>query len=179
MRTEYLLRRELDHVYAALTPANRLVAEVCVRTGLRVGDVLALRPEQLKRQFWLTEAKTGKRRRVGLSDDLIRRLREQSGRYWVFEGRLDPHKHRTRQAVWYDIKRAAKAFRLPQNVAPHSLRKVYAVEQLERHHGDLAAVRRALNHADDATTMVYVMALELYRAKYGKKKGGVAGSPLS
>ncbi len=166
MTTEYLVKRELQHVYAALMPANRLVCEVCLSTGLRVGDVLALKPEQLGPQFWITEAKTGKRRRVNLTQDLLRRLRAQAGRWWVFAGRNDPHKHRTRQAVWHDVKRASRAFRMPQNVGVHSLRKVYAVDKLRSSKGDLKAVQRALNHSDPSVTMVYVMALQLYRDKY-------------
>lgn len=167
MTTEYLVRREMEHVFAALMPQNRLVCRVCVATGLRVGDVLALKPDQLSAQFWVTEAKTGKRKRVNLTADLLADLKANAGRYWVFPGARDPRKHRTRQAVWNDVKRASKAFRLPQNVAPHSLRKVYAVDKLERSKGDLRAVQRALNHADMSTTMIYAMALELYRAKYG------------
>lgn len=47
MTTEYLLNREVGHVLAALTPANALVMRVCLHTGLRVGDVLALRSADL------------------------------------------------------------------------------------------------------------------------------------
>lgn len=166
MTTEYLLRREMEHVLAALTPSNRLVCEVCLQTGLRVGDVVGLRTEQLSRQFWVVEAKTKKRRRVNLPDDLLRRLRAQAGRVWVFPGRK-PGQHRTRQAVWADVKRAAKAFRLKQNVAPHSFRKVYAVELMKRC-GDAKRVQRALNHSDMATTMIYVLSAELLAAKRQK-----------
>lgn len=171
MTAEYLLRRELGHVWALLMPANRLVCQVCLDTGLRVGDVLALRTEQLKPQFWVREAKTGKSRRVNLRRALLDELRAQSGDVWVFPSPRDPRRHRTRQAVWADVKRAAKACRLPQNVSVHSLRKVYAAELL-RETGDAQRVRRALNHADMATTMIYIMAYEMYRAKYGCKKGG-------
>ena len=164
MTTEYLLRREMEHVLAALTPSNRLVCRVCLQTGLRVGDVVALRTGQLGRQFWITESKTGKRRRVNLTGDLLDQIRAQAGKVWAFPGR-DPAKHRTRQAVWADVKRAAKAFRIKQNVAPHSFRKVYAVELLRRC-GDVKRVQRALNHSDCATTMVYVMAAELLKAKH-------------
>lgn len=164
MTTEYLLRREMEHVLAALTPSNRLVCRVCLQTGLRVGDVVALRTDQLGRQFWITEAKTRKRRRVNLPGDLLDQIRAQAGKVWAFPGR-DPAKHRTRQAVWADVKRAAKAFRIKQNVAPHSFRKVYAVELLRRC-GDVKRVQRALNHSDCATTMVYVMAAELLNAKH-------------
>lgn len=173
MTTEYLVWREMEHVLAALTPANRLVCRVCVATGLRVGDVVALRTEQLARQFWITEQKTGKRRRVNLTEQLLQQLRGQAGKVWVFPGSRDPEgQHRTRQAVWRDVKRAAKAFRLPQNVGVHSLRKVYAVQQLNRSKGNVAKVQRALNHSDAATTMVYAMSWQLYEAKYGKGNRG-------
>jgi integrase len=170
MTTEYLLNRELERVLAALTPSNRLVMRVCLHTGLRVSDVLTLRPDQLKPVFWITEAKTGKRRRVGLTAELLHDLREHSGPVWVFSGRCDLSKHRTRQAVWADVKRAAKAFRLPQNVGTHSARKVYAVELLDKY-GDIDRVRRALNHSAryPATTMLYAMADRLLEAKYRRR----------
>lgn len=171
MTAEYLLRREMEHVFAALTPANRLVCRVCVSTGLRVGDVVQLRTEQLAPQFWITEQKTKKRRRVNLSGPLLRQLMAQAGRVWVFEGARGPDKHRTRQAVWRDVKRAARAFRLPQNVTVHSLRKVFAVDALGKARGNVGKVQRALNHSDQATTMIYAMALQIYEAKYGKKYG--------
>ena len=167
MTAEYLMRREMEHILAALTPQNRLVCRVCVATGLRVGDVVALRTAQLAPQFWVTEAKTGKRRRVNLARDLLADLQEAAGKTWVFPGGRDDSKHRTRQAVWHDVKRAAAAFRLPQNVAVHSLRKLYAVEALEHSRGNYAKVQRLLNHTDQSTTMIYAMAYELYRTKYG------------
>ena len=168
MTTEYLLNREVEHVLAALMPSNRLVCRVCLHTGLRVGDVLNLKTEQLKPVFWVKEAKTGKKKRVGLPRPLLAELRRNAGKIWVFPGVRDETKHRTRQAVWADVKRAAKAFRLPQNVAPHSFRKVYAVELLERY-GDIDRVRRALNHGSASTTMIYAMADKLLVEKRWKK----------
>ena len=108
------------------------------------------------------------RRRVNLTNELLSQLQAQEGSVWVFSSPKDPQKHRTRQTVWWDVKRAAKAFRLPQNVAPHSLRKLYAVDLLNRCGGNLGRVQRALNHSDAATTYIYAMAYEIYRAKYEK-----------
>lgn len=171
MKTEYLLHREVGHVLAALMPQNRLIAQVCLHTGLRVGDVVALRTKDLGLQMMVTEAKTKKRRRVGLPQELLDAIRDQAGPEWAFPGRSGGHK--TRQAVWSDVKRAARAFRLPQNVAPHSLRKVYAVDLLERY-GDLERVRRALNHGCQSTTLIYAMADRLLEAKLARRrKGGV------
>ena len=121
-----------------LTYENRLVMRVCLHTGLRVGDVLQLRPQQLKPNFWVTEQKTGKRRQIGLPEPLLSDLRDSADAEWVFPGQR-PGKHRTRQAVWKDVKRAAAAARLTVNAAPHSARKVYAV-QLLKDYGDIDRV---------------------------------------
>lgn len=158
----------MEHVFAALTPGNQIACRVAVHTGLRIGDVLALRTEKLRPQMWITEAKTKKRRRVNLPKALYEDVKAQAGVTWVFPSPRDPSKHRTRQAVWHDVKRAARAFRMPQNVGVHSLRKRYAVDQLERSGGNYARVQRLLNHADMATTMIYAMSYQLYLAKYGK-----------
>ena len=170
MTTEYLLNREVELILAALTPANRLALRVTLHTGLRLGDVLSLKPEQIGPQFWITEGKTGKRKQVGLPGPLLEDLRAHSGEFWVFPSRPNPKQPRSRQAVWADVKRAAKAFRLPQNVGPHSFRKVYAVELLERY-GDIERVRRALNHSSEAVTLIYAMADHQLRAKYRRRRG--------
>lgn len=168
MKTEYLLNREVDRVLAALMPSNRLVMRVILHTGLRVSDVLALRPADLKPRVWVREQKTGKRRLVGFPADLLADLRKEAGETWVFAGR-DPKKHRTRQAVWRDVKRAAAAFRLPQNVGTHSGRKVYAVELL-RKYGNLERVQRNLQHSSPMVTAVYAMADKLLQQKYKKRR---------
>lgn len=169
MTTEYLLDREVQLVLSALMPSNRLVLRVMLHTGLRVGDVLTLRTEQLKPQFWITEQKTGKRRRVGLPAPLLRDIKAQAGPVWAFPGRCDESSHRTRQAVWADVKRAARAFRLPQNVGTHSARKVYAVD-LMRRYGDMERVRRALGHGSVLTTMIYAMADAQLNARMRRKR---------
>lgn len=168
MKTEYLLQREVDGVLDMLMPGNALVMRVALHTGLRVGDVLALKPEQLKPRFWVTESKTGKRRQVGLPEPLLSDLQKTAGDIWVFPGK-DPRYHRTRQAVWKDVKRAAKALRLPQNVAPHSARKVYAVDLLQKY-GDIDRVRRALNHGSVSVTLIYALADKQLESKTRRRR---------
>lgn len=168
MTTEYLLNREVDQVLYALTPSNRLVIQTALHTGLRLSDVLRLRTDQIKPRFWVTESKTGKKKLVGLPAPLLAELRAQAGRNYVFEGRYGEGTHRTRQAVWQDVKRAARAYRLPQNVAPHSFRKVYAVN-LMRKYGDIDKVRRALNHGSTTVTSIYAMADMRLEAKQRSK----------
>lgn len=166
MKTEYIPKKELEHVLALLTWENELVMRVCLHTGLRVGDVVALRAP-VRRQFWLTEQKTGKRRRVNLTQELADLLNRNAGEtQWAFPGRLDPFgTHRTRQAVWADVKRAQRALRLAENIGTHSARKVFAADALAKS-GDLETVRRKLNHEDAATTALYALAEQLHRNKY-------------
>lgn len=152
---------------AVLTPSNALVCQVSLHTGLRVGDVLNLKTEQIKPRFWVTEQKTKKRRMVGLPEPLRAAILRQAGKVWAFPGRSG-ERHRTRQAVWKDVKRAAKMFRLDQNVAPHSFRKVYAVDLFEKY-GDIKAVQRALNHSNETTTILYACAAQMLRTKRLKK----------
>lgn len=175
MRTEYMIEKEVEQVLGLLTYENRLVMRVLLHTGIRIGDALQLRPEQLKPNFWITEQKTGKRRQIGLPEPLLEDLKASAGAVWVFPG-ADPRKHRTRQAVWKDVKRAAAACRLTANAAPHSARKVYAVELL-RKYGDIEKVRRALNHGGLEVTLIYAMADKRLtgkgrrrRSKPGRKK---------
>lgn len=169
MISAYVDSEALGHVLAALTPGNALACRVSLATGLRIGDVLRLQSAQLQRQrFTIREEKTGKSRRVHLPKELWREMRAQAGDTWVFPGR-DPRKHRTRQAVWADVKRARKAFRIRANLSPHSMRKIAAVEEFKRT-GDLEKVRLYLNHDNSSVTMIYALADVLASQTPKKKK---------
>jgi integrase len=140
-----------------LTPANANAAEVALRTGLRISDVLGLRTEQISRGNRITvrEQKTGKSRRIYLGNDIREKLLRQAGEKYIWEHANDPERHRTRQAVYKDVKRAAKALRLNANVAPHSMRKIFAVDYYRKH--GLDATRKMLNHDSTATTLIYIL----------------------
>jgi site-specific recombinase XerD len=125
--------------------------------------VLTLKTEQLlggRNDLTITEQKTGKTSTKEITEDLAQRLLEQAGRLFVFEGRDDWRKHRTRQAVYLDLKKAAHRFNIKINLAPHSLRKNYAV-YLRKQGKSLAEIQNEMNHRDLATTMLYALADEL------------------
>ena len=170
MRTSWICNDDVKVVLRLLTPANRLAVEMSLRYGMRIGDVLETKRSDVVNGSWTyKEQKTGKSRRIRCQGDFQRRLLAQSGRLYVFEHRTNWKKHRTRQAVYKDIKRAATALRLDGNVGTHSARKNYAVNQL-RVSGDLKKVQRLLNHSDEAVTMLYAFADELSsKEKKGKK----------
>ena len=156
MTTEYLYQQQIDRVLAALMPQNQLIVRVMLHTGMRLSDVLLLPSDGLSMSGWYTEAKTGKKRRYGLPRPLYEAIMEQAGPEWAFPGRKKGT-HKTRQAVWKDIKRASRAFRLPQNVGAHSMRKVYAVRLMQKY-GKLEKVQKSLNHCSASVTAIYAMA---------------------
>lgn len=158
MRSDFVDKEPLNHLLYALTDANRLVCCVALETGLRVGDIVSLKTADLQtKSFTLIEQKTGKKKKIKLREPLRSELLKQAGSLYVFEHRLDCTKHRTRQAVYRDIKRAAKLFRLRGNVTPHSMRKAYAVDLYKRT-GDISKVQQALNHDNELVTLLYALA---------------------
>lgn len=171
MTTEYLLNEQMEHVLAALTPQNALIMRTLLHTGMRLSDVLALKTAQLRPSGWYTEGKTGKRRRFGLPAELLESIKAQAGPEWAFPGLSPRGGHKTRQAVWKDVKRASRAFRLPQNVGPHSARKIYAVDLMAKY-GDIERVRRALNHESSTVTAIYAMADMLTERRMERRRRG-------
>lgn len=167
-KASYFDRPDMEAALRLLTPANRLVMAAVLHTGRRVGDILAIRADQLRSNtIWITEQKTGKRSKIQLPDSILEPIRKQAGTLWAFPGRSDESKHRTRQAVWHDLHRAAKALRLEGSLGTHSGRKLYAVE-LMRQWRDLGAVQRDLRHSNPAVTMLYAFADQLSEGRRPK-----------
>lgn len=160
IRADYIRKEAFEHILSALILENRLALITSLTTGLRIDDVLSLRRRDIvKQRFTIHEMKTGKARKVSLSKELQSELLYICGRYYVFEHRLDPKKHRTRQAVYKDLKRACKLFRISEcvNISPHTARKIYSVGAY-RTTAKLETVQRMLNHNDKEVTMLYAMA---------------------
>lgn len=161
-RTSYATRAQMGHILAALMPTNALVVRACMKTGLRVSDVLSLKTATFKPRQTVREQKTGKTRRVVWGQDLYVQMLGQAGKIWIFESRTDPKRHRTRQAVYKDIKRAAAVFQRSgavskrQCIGTHTARKIAAVDAY--HKGGLSAAQKVLNHSEPAISLLYALA---------------------
>ena len=160
MRSDYISPENFEKLALHLQPANLLACAISSKTGLRIDDVLSLRIEKLKPVLSVVEIKTGKRRRVFLNKKLMQSIkifcgdREQG---FIFPHRLDKNKHRTRQAVFKDIRKQAEFLGLDFHVSPHSFRKVYAVNLYKRTKS-LTRVQSILGHKKMETTLIYALA---------------------
>lgn len=157
MRSRFLDEKELRALKTAGS-LDWLPFAVALQTGLRVGDVIKARWDDLDGDLLHFRAqKTGKKGTVRLAWQTVAALRRRkTASAWLFPSPRDPDKHITRQALWYRIKRSARKARVPlAGVSPHSLRKVYAVREYRAH--GISAVAAALQHENLETTELYAL----------------------
>ena len=153
MKSDFLQNETYKFIYSAMRYDNALIMRTCLETGLRVGDVVSLPREALQgNTIYYTASKTGKPGKAHISADLALRLRRDYGR-WLFPSPHDLSKHRTRQAVWRDMRKACAHLGLTEHATPHSARKTFAVDLY--HKQGLPAVQKALQHDRIDTTMIY------------------------
>lgn len=144
---------------------NRLMCRVMLEAGLRVGEVVALKPEHLDMQtckLTVREGKGAKDRTVWIGEDLRdaigewleRRAEDYPESLYLFPnnngGPVDTSYMRRmvkRTAREADVREAEK-------VSPHTLRHTFATE-LYRETKDLRLVQKALGHEDVSTTQIY------------------------
>lgn len=156
MKTDYIKPSIYKKVYSYMQYENALALRLSLETGMRITDVLSLEVKQLKgKTITFTAQKTGKTGKKVISADLVTRLKQISGKKWIFTGRFG-NKPRTRQTVWKDVKNACKLLNISENVACHSARKTYAVELF--HSDGLLKVQKELQHDRADTTMLYAFA---------------------
>lgn len=158
MRARYLTDEEIS-LLTSVSPSLWLPFIVGAKTGLRIGDVLKIRPTDIYcGGVRYVAQKTGKEGRAALdTDTLCALLSGTKGAPWCFPSPRDPMRHLTRQAAWSRVKSACRRAGVdPRGVSPHSFRKVFAVGLL--HKTNIAEVQKALQHDRNDTTGLYAFA---------------------
>ncbi len=166
-----LTEAEVEALLAAPNTASpeghrdRTMLEVLYATGLRVSELVELRPEQLSLNQGLVRVvgKGGKERLVPLGEEALAWLQAFSAgpRRDILGERpcaqLFPTRRgsgMTRQAFWYLIKKHAQVAGIHKSLSPHTLRHAFATHLLN-HGADLRVVQMLLGHSDLSTTQIY------------------------
>lgn len=169
MQSEYIDPEKLKFILDLMVIDNANAVRVSLITGLRIGDVLALKQEDVDNDgnIRTTCKKTGKAFLGAIPSGFAKELKRRAGKdsVWLFPSPspLRIGKNRTRQAVWLNIKKAAKICAVPRNVTPHTARKVYAVERFKKK--GLEEVQSSLQHDRLTTTLVYAFSDQIAAAK--------------
>lgn len=154
MRSEFIEKPLYNRVFEYMQFDNALAMQVALETGLRIDDVLSLRLENLiGNKIECVAKKTGKIACRNIPTHIKKLLIKNSGNGWLFPSPKNKVSHKTRQAVWKDVRKACEKAGIFQHVTPHSSRKTFAVN-LMREHG-VTSVQKALQHDNVETTMLY------------------------
>ena len=151
---------------------DRALIELLYATGLRVSELVALRPQDLHLDagYLTTVGKGEKQRIVPVGDEagqwVVRYMREARpvllGRRnspRVFVNARGGGPGITRVGFWKILKGYGKTLGIARQISPHVLRHSFATHLLERG-ADLRAIQMMLGHADLSTTQIYTHILD-------------------
>ena len=163
----------------ALGVRDRALIELLYATGMRVSELLSLRPADvnLEGRYLTCTGKGSKERLVPIGDaaaEWVARYMQQS-RPALLHGRTSKRLFvnarggsLSRVGFWKILKAHGRAAGLARGLSPHVLRHSFATHLLERG-ADLRAIQTMLGHADLSTTQIYTHILEArMRAVYDR-----------
>jgi integrase/recombinase XerD len=174
---KFLSVEDVDKLLAAPDTAvprglrDRALIEVLYATGLRVSELINLKPQDvnLESGYLTTTGKGRKQRLVPLGDEaaswVVRYLKESrpvllkkrtSSRLFV---NARGGTGLSRIGFWKILKAYGRQCGLPGALSPHVLRHSFATHLLERG-ADLRAIQMMLGHSDLSTTQIYTHILE-------------------
>jgi integrase/recombinase XerD len=159
---------------------DRALIELLYATGLRVSELLALKPSDLNLEGgYLTCVGKGSKERIVPIGDVasgwVARYRQEA-RNVLLHGRPSPMlfvnarggRALTRSGFWRILAAYGRQIGLTRGLSPHVLRHSFATHLLERG-ADLRAIQVMLGHADLSTTQIYTHVLEArMRAMYDR-----------
>jgi len=141
-------------------PKHRAIVCLLYSGGLRVSEVIKLRPEDLDEQRRLIHIRGGKGRKdryTLLADaalSAVRRYQEPGvAGSWLFPG-TRPDRHITARTVQHIVETARRRAGITKRVTAHTLRHSFATHLLEAG-TDLRYIQSLLGHASSRTTEIY------------------------
>lgn len=140
----FLTTDEIKTLLQTLEGDNLKVAQLCLATGGRWGEVSNLKGEHIiKNVITFMKTKNGKRRSVPVSDELVRAIKTKAS------GRLFISNYNTVRMTLRKVKPD-----LPKGQAAHVLRHTFATHFM-MNGGNIITLQRVLGHATIQQTMTY------------------------
>jgi len=141
---------------------NRMMLITAYSAGLRVSELVSLKPEHIesgRKLIRVEQGKGNKDRYTLLSDKLLKDLKVYWKRYhpkeYLFYPTGNPHKPLTKNMAWKIFNKAKQKAGLKRGKGIHSLRHSFATHLLEDG-VDLYSIKTFLGHNSISTTMIYL-----------------------
>lgn len=148
-----------------------ILVRLGLETGLRVSDILRLKVKDIKSVMKVKEMKTKKIKNINLSESLLAQTKNycvsrnlNKNDFVIASARYRRDKPLSRVQAYRVLSSVASKMGVT-NVAPHSMRKTYAVNLL-RESGSIESVQRALNHKYPDTTIGYLTGKSITEMAY-------------
>lgn len=153
---------------------NFMIFYFPIHTGLRAGDFLILKVNQVKNKngFKIKERKTKKTNDVEIPPNLKRELKKyvkgMNNNEYLFKSQKGFNKPLTTQQAYRITKESVEMVLNNINIGMHSPRKTWATRMLNNEK-DMRIVSKALNHCNEATSYTYTGIVDK-KVKKAKRK---------
>ncbi len=139
-----------------------------INSGLRIGDILKMKLRDVVDTrghplpfYELRERKTGKAKRIPLSANVQRSVREFAARIdmspddYLFQSRKGANRPISRQQAWHILSQTAKIVGLQDRIGTHTLRKTFGYHAYKSG-ADIAILQSLFNHSAPSVTLRYI-----------------------
>ncbi|MCP3926688.1 MAG: tyrosine-type recombinase/integrase [Desulfobacterales bacterium] len=162
--------KDIKSILELLTgrPRDLLLFLMGINNGIRAGDLLKLRVEDVKylksdQVHYITESKTRKKNIVVVNKSVLKALgnylshgKEKADDDFLFQSQKGSNSSLSVQSVHALIKKWTNAINLKGNYGTHTLRKTWGYQQRVNFGVGFDVIAKRYNHTDPKTTMLYL-----------------------
>jgi site-specific recombinase XerD len=158
---------DIKKVLFAQSKRDHLLFVLGINSGLRIGDILQIRVEDVidekgkPRSFYeLREQKTGKTKKFPFGKNVQKAIEiffnefQRNRKDYLFESRKGKQPI-TRQQAWRIINQSARTVGIPDKIGTHTLRKTFGYHAY-RTGIDITLLQQIFNHSSPSITLRYI-----------------------
>ncbi len=153
-----LTKQEVQKLFdAAKNLKSRLVLQLLYSSGLRVSELVNLKPSDLdfnENIGWVREGKGKKDRLFVFSEKLSKKLNKSINKHQSWNYLFSPISPLTTRNIQKIVQKTARKAGIDKSVHPHTLRHSFATHLLDAG-VDIRKIQELLGHSNISTTMIY------------------------
>ena len=152
--------KEIKSILKKKSYRNYMIFVLGINTGLRIGDLLSLKVEDIKNKshIIIKEQKTSKNKQFLINENLRRELDKyiegMSEHEYLFQSRIGQNKALSRFQAYRILSAAGREAGL-ERIACHSTRKTFGYHHYKRYK-DVALLQKLFNHSSPSITLDYI-----------------------
>ena len=152
--------KEIKDILLKKSYRNYMIFVIGINTGLRIGDLLKLKVEDVKDKshIIIKEQKTSKNKQFLINENLRREINQyiknMDNDEYLFQSRIGNNKALSRFQAYRILSSAGKKAGL-ERIACHSTRKTFGFFHYKKYK-DVALLQKLFNHSSPSITLDYI-----------------------